>query len=152
MNPLSSCLKSLGLVKYGEVRLHDTYFVTIGLSLREEGIIAIFLYKDGKAAEEEPDNLAYVIFHIADGLPPKRVGFDERTLAEAAYLLSTSETWSWVGWTTKEDQTIPGQVVRSRWKEEYADKIREGNRRELKFESNFGRIRLLNTPGGSPLP
>ena len=147
VNPLSSCLKSLGLIKYGEVRLHDTYFVTAGLSLRqEEGGVAIFLYKGGRAAEEELDNLAYVISHLADASPPKRVEFDEKTLAEAAYLLSTSGVWSWVGWTTKEGQTIPGQVVRSRWEEEYADKIRRGDWRELKFESKFGRIRLLNTP------
>jgi len=145
VNPLSSCLKSLGLVKYGEVRLHDTYFVTVGLSLREEGIV-VFLYKGGKAAEEELDNLAYVIFHMADSSPPKRVRIDEKTLTEAAYSLSMSGAWSWVGWTTREGQTIPSQVVRSRWKEEYADKIREGDWRELKFESNFGRVRLLNTP------
>ena len=144
VNPLASCLKSLGLAKYGEVRLHDTYFVTVGLEPRKSGKM-IFLYKGRRAAEEELDNLAYVISHMLNSPQPKKIKFDEETLAETAYTLSTSGKWSWVGWVTKEGETIPSEVVRSRWKEEYAEKLRRGDWRELRFESNSGRIRLLNT-------
>lgn len=142
-NPLITCLKSMGIVKYGEIKLTDTYVITVGLNYNRGTMI--FLYKGGKAVEEELDNIAYIISHILRCPNPSRVQLDANVLCQIAYHLSTSANWRWIGWTTKEGQTIPGEIVRQKWQEKYEKMLKDGEWRELKFESKYGRIRLAIT-------
>jgi hypothetical protein len=142
-NPLITCLTSLGLAKYGKVVLKNTYLVTAGLS-PGKGIM-IFLYKGGPGVEKDLDNLAYVISHMMKAHDVKKAVLDLETLANAAYELNNSVMWRWVGWVTKEGETIPGETVKSRWKEEYEEKLRRGEWRSLEFEGTIGRIKLSST-------
>lgn len=142
-NPLITCLKSMGIVKYGEIKLTDTYVITIGLNLNKG--VMIFLYKGGKAVEEELDNIAYIISHILKCPNISRVQLDANVLCQIAHHLSTSVNWRWIGWTTKEGQTIPGEIIRQKWQEKYEKMLKDGEWRELKFESRYGRIRLAIT-------
>jgi hypothetical protein len=139
-NPLITCLTSLGVAKYGRVVLKNTYLVTAGLN-PEKGVM-IFLYRGGRAIEKDLDSLAYVVSHIIKSHNIKRVVMDLEVLAEAAYELNKSAMWRWIGWVTREGKSIPSETVKEKWGEEYEEKLRRGEWRELEFEGVFGRIRF----------
>jgi hypothetical protein len=143
-NPLITCLTLLGLAKYEKrVILKNTYLVTVELN-PEKGIM-IFLYKGGPSIEKDLDSLAYVISHIMKSHSMKKVVIDLETLTNAAYELNNSTIWKWTGWITKEGETIPGEIVKSKWKGDYEVKLKKGEWRMLEFEGRFGRIRLSLT-------
>jgi hypothetical protein len=142
-NPLITCLAALGVTKYGRVDLKNTYLVTVGLNI-ERGRM-FFLYKGGRGVERDLDSLAYVISHILGPAEIRKAVIDLELLAKAAYELNRSIMWKWVTWETLDGSSIPAETVKSRWKEEYEDKLRRGEWRMLEFKSRLGKIRLKST-------
>jgi len=142
-NPLITCLVALGVSKYGKISLSSTYLVTAGLNI-EKGIM-FFLYRGGRTIDRDLDSLAYVISHMLGPIEIKKCIIDLEVLADAAYELNKSITWSWVTWETLDGTSIPAETVRSRWSEEYEEKLRNGEWRTLEFKSRFGKIRLRST-------
>jgi hypothetical protein len=142
-NPLITCLTALGVAKYGRVDLKNTYLVTVGLNI-ERGRM-LFLYKGGRSVDRDLDSLAYVISHILEASAIKKAVIDLESLAKAAYELNRSIMWKWVAWETLDGSSIPAETVKSRWKEEYEEKLRKGEWRVLEFKSRLGKIKLKST-------
>jgi hypothetical protein len=148
-NPLITCLTTLGIAKYGRVDLKNTYLVTVGFNL-ERGRM-FFLYKGGRGVERDLDSLAYVISHMLGSSEIRKAVVDLELLAKAAYELNRSIMWKWVTWETLDGSSIPAETVKSRWKEEYEERLREGEWRMLEFKSRLGKIRLRSTERGKTI-
>lgn len=86
-NPLIICPKPIGAVKYEEVKLMDTYILTVGLNYNKG--LMIFLYKGEKVVEEELDDIAYIISHMLKSPNPLRIQLDTEILCQITYHLST---------------------------------------------------------------
>ena len=73
-NPIIKCLTNLGLAKYGETKLTNTYIATIGFNY-ESGLL-LLLY-NGKKIERELDDLTYIISHILKSPEPNLVEMNQ---------------------------------------------------------------------------
>jgi len=70
INPIIKCLTAVGLAKYGETKLTNTYLTTIGLNYKQGVLLMLY---NGKKVEAQLDDLAYVISHILNAQKPKSV-------------------------------------------------------------------------------
>jgi len=141
-NPIIKCLTNLGLAKYGETRLTNTYVVTAGLNY-ENGLL-LLLY-NGKKIETELDELAYVVSHIIKAVRPRIVEVTQRLLIELATHLQSSPRWQLKGWISRDGRSVELDLVEKR-REEYLAKLREGEWRSLLFQDKYSKIKLTLGP------
>lgn len=140
INPLIKCLSSLGLAKYGEVKIPNTYFVVAGLNPLHGFLL--LLYK-GREIEREVDSLAYVIAHALNSSQTlKRVVIDEKLLIETAYNLVELGRWKWLGWITKEGKSIPEEAFKIDWNK-YRVALKEREWKMIQLGSKFGKISFV---------
>ena len=141
-NPIIKCLSNMGLIKYGETRIANTYTITAGLNYKTGWLI--FLYR-GRKIETELDDLAYVIAHILKAENPKLVEINTKLLTEMAIRLRESPRWQLRGWLSKEGRNIEIDLIESEV-EEYLTKLKKGDWRSLLFQDPFTKLRLTIGP------
>ena len=140
INPLIKCLTSLGIARYGEIKVPNTYFVTVCLNYIQ-GIL-IFLYK-GLRVEAELDNLAFIIAHALNAANSiKKVEFTRDLLINTAYNLVKSGRWKWAGWVTKESKSIPEKVLEIEWKK-YQNALKKGDWKIVQLRNKFAKISFI---------
>jgi len=138
VNPIIKCLTSMGLTKYGEVKLTNTYLVTVGFNY-ELGLL-LMLYS-GRKVERQLDDLAYVISHMFKAPVPRLVELDRKLLTELASYLESSFRWELKGWISKEGRNIELDLVQKN-RDEYLDKLRRGEWKSLIFQNKYSKIKL----------
>jgi len=141
-NPIIKCLTNIGLAKYGKTRLKNTYLVTVGLNY-ESGLL-LMLY-NGKRIETQLDDLAYVISHMLEATKPKVVEINRKLLANLAFYFESSPRWQIKGWISKDGRTIELDLVQQN-REEYIERLKQGEWRTLLFQNDYSKIKLTIGP------
>lgn len=143
VNPIIRSLAKLGLMKYEEIKLANTYAITMGLNYKEGVLLALY---GGRKIEKELDDLAYVISHLLKSDKPRVVKMTQKVLVEFAKYFSDSLRWSLQGWESKDGSEIEADLVGKR-REEYLAKLREGEWRSLRFKDKHteAKVRLYST-------
>jgi len=138
INPLIKCLSSLGIAKYGEIKIPNTYLIVAGLN-PESGIL-IFLYKG--EIKTELNNLAFIIAHALDSVNTlRKVEINRKLLIETAYNLLNTGRWKWRGWVTREGRSIPEVALKVKWNK-YQRLLKNGNWKTVQLESEYAKIKL----------
>ncbi len=142
INPIIKCLTTVGLAKYGETKLTNTYLTTVGLNYKQ-GIL-LMLY-NGKKIEPQLDDLAYVLSHILKATKPKIAEISTPLLTKFASYLESSPRWQLKGWVSKEGRTIEIDLVQQN-KQEYLNKLKRGEWQSLLFQDKYSKIKLTIGP------
>lgn len=121
-NPIIKCLTTIGLAKYGETKLTNTYLTTIGLNYKQGTLLMLY---NGKKIEQQLDDLAYVLSHILKVHKPKIAEITTLLLTKFAAYLESSSRWQIKGWVPKEGRTIELDLVQQN-KQEYLNKLKRG--------------------------
>jgi len=137
-NPIIKCLTSVGLAKYGETKLTNTYLVTLGINW-EQGLL-LMLY-NGKRIESELDELAYVTSRIVKASTPKLVEVTQKLLTESAAYLEGSPRWNLRGWVSRDGRSIELDLVEKN-RDEYLLKLKGGEWRSLLFQDKYAAVKL----------
>jgi hypothetical protein len=111
INPLIKCLATAGLTKYGEIKLTNTYLITVGINCKQGMIIMLY---NGKKIETQLDDLAYVLSHILKASKIKAVEINKSVIIKFATYLKSSLRWQLKGWVSKEGRTIELDLVQKK--------------------------------------
>jgi hypothetical protein len=87
INPIIKCLATAGLTKYGEIKLTNTYLITVGINCKQGMIIMLY---NGKKIETQLDDLAYVLSHILKASKIKAVEINKNVIVKFATYLKSS--------------------------------------------------------------
>ncbi|MGB9760436.1 MAG: protein NO VEIN domain-containing protein [Thermoproteota archaeon] len=142
INSIVKCLKSLGLIRYGEIKLTDTYLITVGLNYKF-GIILV-LY-NGKKVESQLNDIVCVLSYILDALKPKVIEINEALLTKLAMYFVSSPRWQLRSWTSKEGRTIELDLVQKN-REEYLSRLKRGEWQSLLFQDSYSKVKLTMRP------
>jgi hypothetical protein len=142
INSIVKCLKSVGLIKYGEIKLMNTYLITVGFNYRL-GILLV-LY-NGKKVESQLDDIVYVLSHMLNTKKPKVVEINEALLINLAMYFVSSPRWQLRGWTSKDGRTIELDLVQKN-REEYLSRIKKGEWQSLLFQDSYSKVKLTTRP------
>jgi hypothetical protein len=138
-NPIIKCLTNIGLAKYGETKLTNTYLITLGFDL-ERGLL--LMLHSGKGIERELDELAYVVSRIVRSPNPKLVEVNQRLLIGTAMYLVESPRWSLKGWVSKDGRSIELDLIEKN-REEYLSRLKAGEWRSLLFQDRYASVKLI---------
>jgi len=141
-NPIIRCLTNIGLAKYGKTKLTNTYLVTIGLNIKQGLLLMLY---NGKKIESQLDDLAYIISHMLGTPKPKLVEINHKLLTAFAFYLENSPRWQIKGWISKDGRTIELDLVQQK-REEYINRIKQGEWRTLLFQNAYSKIKLTIGP------
>jgi hypothetical protein len=141
-NPIIKCLTTVGLAKYGETKLTNTYLTTVGLNYKQGTLLMLY---NGKKIEAQLDDLAYVLSHILKASKPKVAEVNTSLLTKFATYLESSTRWQLKGWVSKEGRTIELDLVQQN-KEEYLNKLKKGEWQSLLFQNRYSKIKLSIGP------
>jgi hypothetical protein len=142
INPIIKCLTAAGLTKYGEIKLTNTYLITVGINCKQGMIIMLY---NGKKIETQLDDLAYVLSHILKASKIKAVEINKSVIVKFATYLKSSLRWQLKGWVSKEGRTIELDLVQKNM-QEYLDKLKKGEWQSLLFKNNYSKIKLTIKP------
>jgi hypothetical protein len=136
-NPIIKCLTSIGLAKYGETKLTNTYLTTVGFNYKQGLLLMLY---NGKKIESQLDDLAYIISHMLKTPKPKLAEINNNLLSKFATYLESSPRWQLKGWISKEGRTIELDLVQEN-KQEYLNKLKRGEWQSLLFQDRYSKIK-----------